>query len=111
MPRRTSTLFEEMFNRHGTPLTVYSMGGGNAAILDAFATSALKELVFVAHDLDAENRLLLREEKITFVLQHDLAKDIQNVLLAIASRHGLAKPTPSHLTSDIQIVAPYNVLA
>ena len=53
-------------------------------------------------------RVLLRDKKISFVLQHDLDHDMQNVFLAIAARHGLAPAIPTHLLSGVQIVGPYN---
>lgn len=108
LSRSTGALLDAQFEQHGLPLAVYSMGGGNAAILNAFPPSALKQLVFIAHDLDAENRALLRDRKISFVLQHDLDHDMQNVFLAIAAKHGLAPAIPTHLLSGVQIVGPYN---
>lgn len=41
---------------------VYSVGGGNRAILAAFAEAGRVPAMFVAHDLDAENRRLLRTQ-------------------------------------------------
>lgn len=104
----TASLFEEVLGRHGTPAAVYSMGGGNSAILGAFPAEAARDLPFIAHDLDTENRRLLGEGKLTFVLQHDLQTDMRNLFLAIASRHGLARRVPERLMSDLQIVTPYN---
>lgn len=108
LSRNTGSLFGVQFEQHGLPLAVYSMGGGNAAIFDQLPSNALKDLVFIAHDLDAENRMLLRDNKISFVLQHDLEHDMQNVLLAIAAKHGLAPPMAERLLSRVQIVGPYN---
>lgn len=39
---------------------VYSIGGGNTAILGAFAETGRPPPLFIAHDLDADNRRLLR---------------------------------------------------
>ncbi|MEM7288807.1 MAG: LacI family DNA-binding transcriptional regulator [Pseudomonadota bacterium] len=111
LAQSTAVLFEHQVAQHGTPLAVYSMGGGNSAILDAFPPKSLAELVFIAHDLDAENRMLLRQNKITFVLQHDLEIDIKNAFRAMAASHGLASPMPSEIMSTVQIVGPHNMSA
>lgn len=109
LPKSTALLIENQIEQYGIPLAVYSMGGGNSAILEAFPPNSLEELVFIAHDLDAENRMLLRQNKITFVLQHDLETDIENAFRAMAASHGLATPMPGELMSPVQIVGPYNV--
>ncbi len=65
--------------------------------------------IYIAHDLDRENKNLLREEKIDFVLHHDLLADMRNVFLSIASRHGLVSSAEGNLASDVQVVTPYNL--
>ena len=52
------------------------MGGCNAAILAALSALDLQPDLFVAHDLDRENRQLLHQGKLRFVLHHDLCVDI-----------------------------------
>jgi LacI family transcriptional regulator len=90
---------------------VYSMGGGNAAILDALEATGHAGLPFVAHDLDAENRRLLEAGKISFVLHHDLATDMRNAFQAIARHHRLLAQQDWAGPSDIQVVTPYNLPA
>ncbi|MEM6636409.1 MAG: LacI family DNA-binding transcriptional regulator [Pseudomonadota bacterium] len=109
LPGKTADLFNRVLAKHGPPAAIYSMGGGNAAIFDALAARTLCDLVFIAHDLDAENRRLLEKGKLSFVLQHDLKTDMRHALMAIAARHGLARPAPEILTSDLQIVSPFNM--
>lgn len=105
----TARLFDEAVARHGPPVAVYSMGGGNAAILDAMPKVTSRGLVFVAHDLDSENATLLRDGRLSFVLEHSLRTDIRNVLTAIAGVHGLVRAPGAVLTSDLQVVTPYNI--
>ncbi|MFY0691702.1 MAG: substrate-binding domain-containing protein [Paracoccaceae bacterium] len=87
---------------------VYSMGGGNAAILSDLARHGWRDLPFVAHDLDHDNRHLLRDGKLTFVLHHDLEHDMGNALRAIGGFHGLAPVQPEQMNSSVQIITPYS---
>ena len=88
---------------------VYSMGGGNSVIINSLKKNSKMSPIYIAHDLDRENRNLLREEKIDFVLHHDLLADMRNVFLSIASRHGLVSSAEGNLASDVQVVTPYNL--
>ncbi len=88
---------------------VYSMGGGNRAILDVLRAERRAPKHYIAHDLDAENRGLLRDGQISFVLHHDLRLDMQHAFRALASRHGFASPVEKALLSDVQILTPYNL--
>ena len=54
---------------------VYSIGGGNVATIRAFERRGHPYRVFIAHDLDEDNRMLLRARKISAVLHHDLRAD------------------------------------
>ena len=90
---------------------VYSMGGGNAAILKGLEAAGYAGLPFVAHDLDAENRRLLEAGKISFVLHHDLATDMRNAFQAIARHHRLLPRQDGAGPSDIQVITPYNLPA
>ena len=93
----------------GGPVAVYSMGGGNAAILRVLQDRKIDLCAYVAHDLDRENLSLLRDGRVDFVLYHDLQNDMRNVMSMFAACHGLGPKPASVLTSDIQIVTPFNV--
>jgi LacI family transcriptional regulator len=88
---------------------VYSIGGGNLAIVEAFAARQRKYSVFVAHDLDHDNTRLLRAGRISAVLHHDLRQDMRQACHVIMQTHkalpGAAYPWPS----NIHIVTPYNM--
>lgn len=87
---------------------VYSIGGGNAAILDAFARAGRPAPVLIAHDLDEDNITLLRDGQIAAVLHHDLRLDMRRACQAIISaRNGL--PAFLLTASPIQVVTPFNV--
>lgn len=87
---------------------VYSMGGGNAAILRTMAAHGQRPRVFVAHDLDRENTQLLRHGAIGFVLHHDLGRDMATLFAAAVSGNKAANQTAS-ASSDLQIITPYNL--
>lgn len=58
-------------------IAVYSMGGGNRAILSALHAQGRDPGLFVAHDLDSDNRGLLAAGRIDIVLHHDLDSDLR----------------------------------
>ena len=67
---------------------VYSIGGGNVATIRAFEKRARSYRVFIAHDLDEDNRTLLRARKISAVLHHDLRADANIAGRLIIQAHG-----------------------
>lgn len=87
---------------------VYSIGGGNTAILAAFAESGRPPPLFVAHDLDEDNIRMLRGGQIAAVLHHDLRLDMRRASQVIMSARG-ALPRFAATTSAIQVVTPYNI--
>jgi len=89
-------------------LGVYSMGGGNTAILTALSALNLRPDLFVAHDLDRENRQLLRQGKLGFVLHHDLSIDLDFAFQHITAFHRLRPPVQEGGIADVQIITPAN---
>jgi len=87
---------------------VYSIGGGNSAILEAFAQAGRPAPVLVAHDLDDDNLRLLRGGQVAAVLHHDLRLDLRRACQVIMSvRNGL--PDFAVTASAIGVVTPFNV--
>lgn len=87
---------------------VYSMGGGNKIILDVLRDHGIRDIPYVAHDLDAENTRLLEEGHLSFVLHHDLESDMRSVFQTMAAAHGLAPKGATPLLSDIEVVTRFN---
>ena len=88
---------------------VYSIGGGNLAIVEAFASRRRTYAVFIAHDLDQDNTRLLRDGRISAVLHHDLRQDMRQACYAIMQAHK-ALPGAAHAwPSNIHIITPYNM--
>ena len=89
--------------------SVYSIGGGNRAILQAFADSARPCDAFVAHDLDATNRALLTEGRISFVIDHDLRQDARSAYQAILQYHRMLPLGFAVPKSRMVLLTPFDV--
>ncbi len=88
---------------------VYSMGGGNVAILRKLAEYGQRPTSFVAHDLDRENNLLLSKGAISYVLHHDLEKDMRTLFSMVLGGTDPRSPVGDMASSDVHIVSPYNL--
>ncbi|QIK65173.1 LacI family transcriptional regulator [Nocardioides sp. HDW12B] len=93
---------------HGGIDAVYSAGGGNDAILEAFAAVGRDPTVFVVHDLDEDNRRLLRAHRVSAVLHHDLRGDLRRACRLLLQAGGRAPGAPTTRPSQIQVVTPFN---
>jgi LacI family transcriptional regulator len=87
---------------------VYSIGGGNTATLAAFRDAGRTPSVFVAHDLDGDNRALLRIGRVSAVLHHDLRADLRRACRLLLQARGALPGVPVSVPSQIQVVTPYN---
>ena len=106
----TGALVRQALAEHPGIAAVYSIGGGNAAIVQAFAKAGRRCQVFIGHDLDADNLALLASGAIQVVLHHDLGQDMrracQELLRAQGALPPLAQAAP---LSAIQVVTPWNL--
>ncbi|WP_341538535.1 substrate-binding domain-containing protein, partial [Pseudomonas viridiflava] len=91
---RTFERVTQALKQHPELKAVYSVGGGNRAIVDAFAALDRPLEAFIGHDLDEENRQLLREEKVAAIIDHNLQIDARHVFLHILQYHRLWKTGP-----------------
>ncbi len=64
--------------------------------------------VFVAHDLDGDNRALLRTRRISAVLHHDLRADMRRACRLLLQAGGVIPGRPGTIPSQVQVVTPYN---
>ncbi|MEV8509841.1 LacI family DNA-binding transcriptional regulator [Actinoplanes sp. NPDC051475] len=88
--------------------SLYAGAGGNAAVVDAFDRENRRYDVFVAHDLDGENTVLLRERRLSAVLHHDLRQDLRRACHVVMQAQG-ALPGPVRSNpSAIQVITPHN---
>jgi LacI family transcriptional regulator len=89
--------------------SVYSIGGGNQAILEAFDAAGRRCQVFVGHDLDRDNLQLLHDERLTAVLHHDLRYDMRLACRIIMQAQGAIDGPIESVRSPVHIVTPYNI--
>jgi LacI family transcriptional regulator len=87
----------------------YSIGGGNRAMVEAFRAAGRTCRVFVGHDLDADNLALLRERKISAVLDHDLRADLRSACRVVMQAHRVLPQSEPPPPSQVQIITPFNL--
>ena len=87
---------------------VYSVGGGNRAVLEAFAQRGRARPAFIAHDLDADNRALLRTRQVDVVLHHDLYDDMRRAAVMILQARKLLPGHPAEAPTQVQVITPFN---
>ncbi len=104
----THDLVSGALRRHPDLDAVYSVGGGNVATLDAFGRAGRAPRVFVAHDLDDDNTVLLRTHRIDWVLHHDLRADARRACRLVMQAHRALPGVPSTVPSQVQVVTPFN---
>ncbi len=88
---------------------VYSMGGGNGGITRALEQAGRAGVPFLGHDLDADNRVLLRTGVLTAVLHHDLRADLRAGLVQLLRAHRVVPGAPTSTRSAPQVVTPWNL--
>ena len=93
---------------HPSINAVYSAGGGNVATLRAFDEVGMSPRAFIAHDLDGDNRGLLRTRRISAVLHHDLKADMRRACRVLLQARGVLPGRPASVHSQVQIITPYN---
>jgi LacI family transcriptional regulator len=106
--RTTGALVREALAAAPEISAVYSAGGGNLAILEAFRATGRRCRVFIGHDLDADNVALLETARISAVLHHDLRADMRSACQHIMRAHRVLPKSLQPQTSQIQIITPFN---
>jgi len=104
----TGVLVRDVLETHADIAAVYSIGGGNRAILKAFEEQRRTCAVFAAHDLDSDNRTLLTERRLTFVLHHDLRQDARSACQMFLAHHRMLPANFRIEPSRVAIATPYD---
>ncbi len=89
---------------------VYSIGVGNRLILDTLEHNGFKPSVFVSHNLDQENRDLILDQRLDFILHHDLQSDIRCTFDKFINYHRLITEPMDVPASAVQVFTPENIL-
>jgi LacI family transcriptional regulator len=87
----------------------YSIGGGNAGIVQAFEDAGRMLEVLVGHDLNSDNVALLRTGRLKAVLHHDLRHDVRRCCRIIMQAHGALAGQDRGEPSQIEVVTPFNI--
>lgn len=90
---------------------VYSIGGGNRAVLRTLERHGRRPRAYVAHDLDSDNLDLLARGAVSFVLHHDLRTDARRACHLVMQAHGAIPGRPMTEQAAVQVITPYNVPA
>ncbi len=88
---------------------MYSSGVGNRSILDMLEHNGLRPKLCVAHDLNQQNQSLLLDQKLDFILHHDLESDMRNVFNTFLAYHQLSTGPISALVSSVQVLTQENI--
>jgi LacI family transcriptional regulator len=61
----------------GAPAGIYNVAAGNVGVARALREAGLQdEVVFIAHELNANSRMLLESSVLDLVIGHDLAREV-----------------------------------
>ena len=107
--RTTGAQVAELIEDYPDLRAVYSSGGGNRAIADAFEAAGLPIDVFVGHDLDEDNLDLLKRGRLSLVIHHDLRRDARSACQLILRHQRLLPASFDVAPSAIGIVTPHNL--
>lgn len=104
--RPTRALITKALGDHRDIRCVYSIGGGNRAILDSFAAVGRNIDVFAAHDLDRTNAELLKAGQVSFVIHHSFRQDARRVALHFGKHYKLIDASVEIEETEINIACP-----
>ena len=107
----TGAAVSALLKQVGRVDAVYSTGGGNRAICAAIEAAGQQPRVFVAHDLDMDNRDLLARGAIDVVLHHDLTADLAHAMRHILAAQRLVPVPEAQAGSPVQIILAENLPA
>ena len=105
----TEARVHQVLTTHVKISAVYSMGGGNVAILRALEAQHQSPVCFIGHDLDRDNVRLLREGKVQAILHHDLRQDMRSACQHIVHFHKLLPASAVTPSSSVVVVTPENI--
>lgn len=104
----TGRLVAEALRREPSTRAVYSVGGGNRAVVTELEQAGSTAVV-IGHDLDEDNLELLRTRRLDIVLHHDLRGDMRAALQQVLRFHRLLPGAPTSVSGEAQVITPYNI--
>ncbi len=94
-PETTRAATEALFERHPDVAGIYSVGAGNAGLVEALERRDTAGLVVIAHELTAENRAALVAGRLDAVINQDCGHEIRSaarVMQALVAGLPIAGP-------------------
>ena len=100
----------QYLDAHPHTEAVYTVGGGNAGIIRAFAERNRRIKTFIGHDFDRENRALMQAGTIDALIEHNLQLDAQTAFRSLLAFHGFIPEGDSLKPySRINIITRFNM--
>lgn len=106
---QTEERMRKVVTRRSRIAAVYSMGGGNAAVLKVLEAAKQNPVCFIGHDLDRDNVGLLLRGKVQAILHHELRQDMRSACQHIMHIHRLIPASAIAPSSSVVVVTPENI--
>jgi len=101
---------KKYIKENGAPLGIYNIAGGNLGVAKAVNEMDLKEdIIFIGHELNKNSKNLLENNKMDFVIGHDVELEIEMAFDKITN-HDKEIENKIFYHSDILIYNKYNCL-
>lgn len=88
---------------------VYSIGGGNRAIVAELDAAGVRPRIHVGHDLDEDNLGLLRSGRLDIALHHDLRADVRWAARQVLRHHRALPGAPTTRAAPVEVVTRHNI--
>ncbi len=101
---------KEYFDNDGEACSVYSIGGDNGAIRDAFERYKRAIDIFIGHSLNKVNKSLLLQDKINVILDHNIEHSIYHCFQLILKFHEYIPTVQPVMQNHTSIITAFNLL-
>ena len=101
---------KQYIKENGAPLGIYNIAGGNLGVARALEELNFKEqVIFIGHELNKNSRYLLENDKMDYVISHDVELEIKVAFEKIKNNLNDFKDKNAYF-SDVIIYNKYNCL-
>ena len=109
-PEESYKYVKKYIKENGAPLGIYNIAGGNLGVAKAISEMDLQQdIIFVGHELNKNSRDLLENNKMDFVIGHDVELEIKTAFDKIINFDSEVE-NKTFYYSDILIFNRYNCL-
>lgn len=96
-------------DRRPDVVAVYSIGGGNRAIVAELDAAGVRPRIHLGHDLDEDNLALLRSGRLDIALHHDLRADVRWAARQVLRHHRALPGAPTTRAAPVEVVTRHNI--